>query len=164
MSHAGRLELGGADVRGGHVRVAELHLFVRHDVVQMFGDAFHQPDVRLGLGEVLQPVALGRRDQRLEDHQQQQQGRHANGPRAVDGLNAAGHGGRRCGGLARHKHGTKTEREHTRRDATHRRTGFRTRVDRRSPLTDARHDGRVHRRRTEREWRRERRFQITEND
>lgn len=84
MSHAGRLELGGADVCRGHVRAAELHLFVRHDVVQMLGDAFHEPELRLWLGEVLQPVALGPRGQ------QQQQG-HAHHPPA-----ATGHrGGRR---------------------------------------------------------------------
>jgi len=79
VSHAGRLELGGANVGGGYVRVAELHLFVRHDVVQMFGDAFHQPDVGFRFGEVLQPVALGRRDEQLE----KQQNGYANGPRAV---------------------------------------------------------------------------------
>lgn len=83
MSHAGRLELGGADVRRGHVRAAELHLFVRHDVVQMFGDAFHEPELRLWLGEVLEPIALGPRGQL------QKQG-HAHHPPA-----ATGHRGRR---------------------------------------------------------------------
>jgi len=83
MSHAGRLELGGADVRSGHVRAAKLHLFVRHDVVQMFGDAFHEPELRLRLGEVLEPVALRPRGQL------QQQG-HAHHPPA-----ATGHRGRR---------------------------------------------------------------------
>lgn len=92
MSHASRLELGGADVRGGHVRVAELHLFVRHDVVQMFRDAFHEPDVGLSFCEVLQPVAPWRRDeQQLDD---KQDGRQAYDARAVE-ADAAGHGGRR---------------------------------------------------------------------
>lgn len=80
MSHAGRLELGGADVRRGHVRAAELHLFVRHDVVQVFGDTFHEPELRLWFGKVLEPVALGPRGQL----QQQGQAHHppaANGHR-----------------------------------------------------------------------------------
>lgn len=41
MSHSGGLKLSGADVRRGHVSVAKLHLFVRHDVMQMLSDAFH---------------------------------------------------------------------------------------------------------------------------
>jgi len=83
MSHAGRLEFGAADVRRGHVRAAELHLFVRHDIVQMFGDAFHEPELWLRLGEVLEPVALGPRGQLQEKG-------HANQP-----LAATGHRGRR---------------------------------------------------------------------
>lgn len=78
MSHAGRLELGGADVRRGHVWAAELHLFVRHDIVQMFGNAFHEPELRLWLGEVLEPVALG-------PHGQLQQQGHAHHPSAATG-------------------------------------------------------------------------------
>lgn len=78
MSHAGCLELGGADISSGHVRTAELHLFVRHDVVQVFGDTFHEPELGLWLGKVLEPVALGSRGQL------QQQG-HAHHPPGANG-------------------------------------------------------------------------------
>lgn len=72
MSHSGGLELGGADVRRRHVRIAELHLFVRHDVVQMLGDAFHDSKLRFRFGEVLQPVAVGPRRKLQHEHRARQ--------------------------------------------------------------------------------------------
>lgn len=82
MSHAGRLKLCGADEGRGNVRVAELHLFVWHDVVQMFGDAFHEPELRFRFGEVLQPVAVGPGGQ-LEQHGGAHQPTAAGGERAA---------------------------------------------------------------------------------